>query len=181
VADSIQSDSCFEFHACLWSFSAKFSQCCHPRVFWSRGFLFFCGCKFKARNLKKNAPTKKKKVLWVFSRCFSRRCIIRRLFIVTERLVSVACQSYTSRSLAFIYLFASCFTYEATRTKGIGRWEKESTARAWHWKLKKELRRFFLFSLTSRRPNFPHSSFRHDFYGLAKFRDLVDQGWHWKL
>lgn len=36
------------------------------------------------------------------------------LFIVTERSVSVACQSYTIRSLTLIYLFASCFAVTAS-------------------------------------------------------------------
>lgn len=71
----------------------------------------------------------------MFSCCFFRWCIISCLFIVIERLVSVACQSYTSRSLTFIYLFVSCFFF------GKQRYHKASKqpiggvkSTCWHWK-----------------------------------------------
>lgn len=110
----------------------------------------------KARSMKKCFD--EKIFLRVFSRFSSRWCIIRCLFIVTERLVSAACQSYTTWSLTVIYLFASCF-FSCKTSESLS---EESTAHVWHWKFSRvdkiSLSCFFMCL-----QNFPTFFFNHAF------------------
>lgn len=146
-----------------------------PPCFWSRVFSFVAAGS-KHVILKKCFDEKEKKgFVSIFSLLLP--TMYHTAFIYSHWALGVCCVPIIHKSKLNIHLSVCFLLYfdsimnERYQKVGEG---VNSTSLA--LKIKRELRRSL-----SLLPNFPHTSYRHYLYGLAKFRDSVDQGCHWKL